>query len=100
MTQMEKIKKEIAAIDDPAELVGYLDGIKMRASIWCTQKLPEEICRDESSGVVEDITVYGMTEFLKSESSVEGLAVKAYKIAIENTKYDHNGRVIISKDDE
>lgn len=100
MTQMEKIKREIIAIDDPAELAGYLDGIKMRASIWCTQNCPEEVCRDESNGRIEDIAACGMSEFLKSESGVEGLTVKAYKTAIENTKYDNNGRVVISKDNE
>ena len=67
MIQMEKIKREIVAIDDPAELAGYLDGIKVHASIWCTQNCPEEVCRDESSGRIEDITVCGMMKFLKEE---------------------------------
>lgn len=37
MKEIDKIKKEIKDINDPTEMAGYLDGIRVAASLYCNR---------------------------------------------------------------
>ena len=43
MKKIDKIKTEIKNINDPAEMAGYLDGIRVAASLYCKDNYPDEV---------------------------------------------------------
>lgn len=66
MIQFDRIKKDIAEIKDPMEFAGFLDGIRFAAAIYCKENCPDEVTWE--NGKIEDITVYGMCQYLESKS--------------------------------
>ena len=67
MTQLELAKKEIAVINNPYIMVGYLRGIRNLAIKYCEKYYPEEIVMLGDRRY--DITNIGMEKFLKSDTS-------------------------------
>ena len=67
MTQLELVKKEIAVINNPSIMVGYLRGIRNLAVKYCEKHFPEEIVMLGDRRY--DITNIGMEKFLKSDTS-------------------------------
>lgn len=65
MKEIDKIKTEIKDINDPAEMSGYLDGIRVAASLYCEDNCPDEVIIE--NGQLKDLTICGMINFLKSE---------------------------------
>ncbi|MGG6555533.1 UNVERIFIED_CONTAM: hypothetical protein MUK63_06585 [Blautia caecimuris] len=65
MKEMDKIKTEIKDINDPAEMAGYLDEIRVAASLYCMDNCPDEVVIE--NGQLKDLTICGMINFLKSE---------------------------------
>lgn len=43
MKQIEKVKQLISEAESSIELVGYLDGIKAAAAIYCREHAPDEM---------------------------------------------------------
>lgn len=69
MTQLEKIKKEISEITNPIERDGYLDGIRVSASLYCRNNYPAKtVVKD---GKLEDVTICEMCRFLESNVKSE-----------------------------
>ena len=48
MTQLERIKREISEITNPIEMAGYLDGIRVSASLYCRSHEPRTTSSDEA----------------------------------------------------
>ena len=67
MKIIDKIKQDITQIDDPYELAGYLDGITISAAVYCKSEYPDEVIFEH--GKLEELTVYGLAHYLKSEFS-------------------------------
>ena len=65
MIRFHKIKEDIKKIDNPIELAGYLDGIRVAAALYCKENYPDEVIFE--NGKLEDISVYGMKDYLESE---------------------------------
>lgn len=66
MRQFEQIKIYINECKTEMGMAGFLDGIKATATVYCLNKCPDEVSIN-SSGKVEDISICGMVEYLKSE---------------------------------
>lgn len=69
MTQLERIKREISEITNPIEMAGYLDGIRVSASLYCRNNYPEEAVIED--GKLKDVTICGMCRFLESNTESE-----------------------------
>lgn len=67
MTQLELVKKEIAVINNPSIMVGYLRGIRNLAVKYCEKHFPEEVVIFSDGKC--DVTNIGMESFLKSDIS-------------------------------
>lgn len=65
MKVVEKIKNDIQEISEPFEMAGYLDMIKMSAALYCKQNCPDEVIFE--NGLLKDITISGIVDFLNSE---------------------------------
>lgn len=65
MKEIDKIKKEIKNINDPTEMAGYLDGIRVAASLYCRDNYPDEVIIE--NGQLKELTIYGMINYLQSE---------------------------------
>ncbi|OLA94867.1 MAG: hypothetical protein BHW64_01850 [Candidatus Melainabacteria bacterium LEY3_CP_29_8] len=65
MTEMDKIKIEIENITDPAEMAGYLDAIRVAAALYCKDNYQDGVIIE--NGKIEDITIYGMIEYLQKK---------------------------------
>lgn len=65
MKQYEKIKNDIASCDSALEMVGYLEGIRVAAIVYCSKVYPNEISKSNNGGT--EITIYGMQCYLESE---------------------------------
>lgn len=65
MKEMDKIKTEIKDINDPAEMAGYLDEIRVAASLYCMDNCPDEVVIE--NGQLKELTIYGMINYLQSE---------------------------------
>lgn len=65
MTQFEKIKEEISNIDNPMEFVGYMDGLRTAAGLFCKEKYPDEVIFE--NGKLDEVTIYGMCHYLESK---------------------------------
>lgn len=66
MIQLDKIKKNITEIEEPMEFAGCLDGIRFAATVYCREKYPDEVIRE--NGKIKDITIYGMCRYLESKA--------------------------------
>lgn len=67
MKQFDKIRQEISKCQSPMELAGFLEGIRVAASVYCKHNCPNEVIIN-NGGKLEDISIYGMVEFLESET--------------------------------
>lgn len=65
MKQIDKIKKDIAEITDAREMAAYLSAIEGHAGHWCKINQPEKVIFE--NGKLEEISLYGLTDFLNSE---------------------------------
>ena len=65
MVCFDKIKEDIKNIDDPMELAGYFDGVRVAAALYCKNNCPDEVIF--KNGKLEDISIYGMKDYLESE---------------------------------
>ena len=65
MKKIDKIKTEIKDINDPTEMAGYLDGIRVAASLYCKDNYPDEVIIE--NGQLKELTIYGMINYLQSE---------------------------------
>ena len=65
MKQFDKIKYNIERCDLSMEMAGVLDGIKSAAITYCKNNCPDEVFVNKD-GKVEDVSIYGMVEFLES----------------------------------
>lgn len=65
MKQIDRIKKDIAEITDTREMVAYLSAIEGHSGYWCKINQPEEVIFE--NGKLEEISLYGFTDFLNSE---------------------------------
>lgn len=74
MKQIEKVKQLISEAESSIELVGYLDGIKAAAAIYCREHAPDEVV--EENGKVLDVTICGMCYYLESEVEEVGKSGK------------------------
>ena len=68
MKQIDRIKKDIAEITDTREMVAYLSAIEGHAGYWCKINQPEEVIFE--NGKLEEISLYGFTDFLNIEVEV------------------------------
>lgn len=73
MTQLEMTKKEIAAINHPSIMVGYLRGIRNLAVKYCEEHYPDEIVISDGK---YDVTNIGMEKFLKSDTADSEIMIK------------------------
>ncbi len=69
MKQFDKIKQDINECQSSMEMAGYIDGIRSAAIIYCKNNCPDEVIVDKS-GKVEDISIYGMVEFMNSDMTI------------------------------
>lgn len=67
MKQFDRIKQNISKCESSMEMIGILDGIKTAAVIYCKNNYPDEVFISKN-GKVEDISIYGMEEFLESNA--------------------------------
>lgn len=67
MRQFDRIKQNISECESTMEMIGILDGIKTAAVIYCKNNCPDEVFISKN-GKVEDISIYGMKEFLESNA--------------------------------
>lgn len=65
MKKIEKFKTIVNNINDSSELVGFLDGFRIAASLFCKENCPDEVIFE--NGRIKDITICGTMEFLESE---------------------------------
>jgi hypothetical protein len=65
--QFDKIKLEVGNCQSSMELAGFLEGIRVAASVYCKHNCPNEVMIS-NGGKLEDISIYGMVEFLESET--------------------------------
>lgn len=65
MTQFEKIKEEISNIGDPMEFVGYMDGLRTAAGMFCKENYPDEVIFE--NGKLNEVTICGMSHYLESK---------------------------------
>ena len=57
--------KEDGADETNREMVAYLSAIEGHAGYWCKINQPEEVIFE--NGKLEEISLYGFTDFLNSE---------------------------------
>ena len=65
MKQYEKAKKEISECDSAMEIVGYLEGLKSAAVVYCSITCPDEIWNNKGGGA--EISLYGLECFFEHE---------------------------------
>lgn len=65
MIRFDKIKEDIEKIDNPMELAGYLDGVRVAAALYCKENYPNEVIFE--NGKLENISVYGVKNYLENE---------------------------------
>lgn len=65
MKQFDKIKLEVGNCQSSVELAGFLEGIRVAASVYCKHNCPNEVVISKG-GKLEDISIYGIVEFLES----------------------------------
>ena len=65
MVCFDKIKDDIKNIDDPMELAGYFDGVRVAAALYCKDNYPDEVMF--TKGKLEDVSIYGIKHYLESE---------------------------------
>lgn len=65
MKQFDKIKLEVGNCQSSVELAGFLEGIRVAAFVYCKHNCPNEVVISKG-GKLEDISIYGIVEFLES----------------------------------
>ena len=64
MKVYQKVQQEICEIKDSMEMVGYLDGLSVAATIFCMKHCPEEL-RMVDNGKHE-VSITGFNQYLNS----------------------------------
>ena len=64
MKKIEEIKENISKINDPLEMVRFLDEIQINTAKWCKQNCPEEVIFENGTEI--EITISGRMQFLNS----------------------------------
>lgn len=70
MKQFDKIRQEVGQCQSSMELAGYLEGIRVAASVFCKQHCLSEVMISQG-GMLDDISIYGIVEFLESEVKIK-----------------------------
>ena len=61
---MKKLLINISKINDPLEMVRFLDEIQINTAKWCKQNCPEEVIFENGTEI--EITISGRMQFLNS----------------------------------
>ena len=64
LKKIEEIKENISKINDPLEMVRFLDEIQINTAKWCKQNCPEEVIFENGTEI--EITISGRMQFLNS----------------------------------
>lgn len=64
LKKIEEIKENISKINDPLEMVRFLDEIQITTAKWCKQNCPEEVIFENGTEI--EITISGRMHFLNS----------------------------------
>lgn len=64
LKKIEEIKENISKINDPLEMVRFLDEIQIITAKWCKQNCPEEVIFENGTEI--EITISGRMQFLNS----------------------------------
>ena len=64
LKKIEEIKENISKINDPLEMVRFLDEIQITTAKWCKQNCPEEVIFENGKEI--EITISGRMQFLNS----------------------------------
>ena len=65
MTELERFKKAVAEISDPAELVGAIDATRTLAMLYCNENFPDEVTVE--NGELKGISILGMISYFESD---------------------------------
>ena len=57
LKKIEEIKEDISKINDPLEMVRFLDEIQINTAKWCKQNCPEEVIFENGTEI--EITISG-----------------------------------------
>ena len=64
LKKIEEIKENISKINDPLEMVRFLNEIQITTAKWCKQNCPEEVIFENGTEI--EITISGRMQFLNS----------------------------------